>query len=670
MIPLLFPLPSGPVRLAGIFVGIWLAAAVPAGFAQSVPPPSPSDLAELQGRFLALETEFALAKNKKDFPGAEQALGKLLEMAPRDPVMYFRRACLQALQGNRDQVWLDLDRAIEFGLRNPDVLRAERELALLQGDSKFGELLAKAEDFSRRPPLALAAPSLVETGIARVEAVNSAWDFRSGVFRTYFAFPQVGESGRSAEVASGKGEVEEWLRGWFGQGQAAGLEGDLYDNCDLGHSLLDASLFPQLARVRYGEEAMARGLGNGPQVRVIFNAVTLGNCSQAVTGGLEWRSLPRLVLTTNGGPALLYGQYAANHLYVYPEHRDHDADFHGDVFPANTPYCLISQGSSGSDQPFLRAVAATLAAFRPEVKRTLISRGALMPTVQMILRRCLRGQDGPRDYLSGAAHPTVFDAAELDVPAMVKLAHSLTEDLLPPVVRIRVIEESQPISGWESFSNESERLFDTPAAIARVHRTLAYSRRMVISAREGSFDIHGRPLLFRWSVLRGDPRRISIQLLNQEGSVAEVRIGYHERRPVAPGSPLFSDRVDIGVFASNGTFDSAPAFVSTYYPASERRIYDPERRLKSVDGSAPETVAAYVDPRIDGRRVWRDEFAYDAAGVRTGWIRIIGGVRQEFWGDGKWIVNPGEGKRVTYPLRIRGSGEGAFAEIVPGAAPE
>ena len=53
----------------------------------------------------------------------------------------------------------------------------------------------------------------------------------------------------------------------------------------------------------------------------------------------------------------------------------------------NTPYLIASQGSSGSDQPFMRAIPYTLAAFRPEVKRKLIDNGLLMPTLQMILRQ-------------------------------------------------------------------------------------------------------------------------------------------------------------------------------------------------------------------------------------------------------------------------------------------
>ncbi len=88
---------------------------------------------------------------------------------------------------------------------------------------------------------------------------------------------------------------------------------------------------------------------------------------------------------TDPGVALLqYLQYVNRHLYVYPVHVDNnpghngaDGQGHGDVVPANTPYLILSQGSSGSDIVFLDALVATLAAFRPEVKRELAASGTL-----------------------------------------------------------------------------------------------------------------------------------------------------------------------------------------------------------------------------------------------------------------------------------------------------
>src|SRR5205814_10264880 len=115
------------------------------------------------------------------------------------------------------------------------------------------------------------------------------------------------------------------------------------------------------------------------------------------------------------GAALLYEQYSHNQLYVYPCHMDHrpgrngkDGDKeggHGDVYFANTPYVLASQGSSGSDQPFLQAIALTMAALRPEVKQLLVEQNALAPTLQAIFRQSNGQVAKPDDYFTGKAHP-------------------------------------------------------------------------------------------------------------------------------------------------------------------------------------------------------------------------------------------------------------------------
>ena len=68
------------------------------------------------------------------------------------------------------------------------------------------------------------------------------------------------------------------------------------------------------------------------------------------------------------GPLRLWQNAAANLLYVYPAHRDYDAK-NGDLFPANTPYLLVSRGSSGSDKPFLDAIALTSPPSAPTPRR-------------------------------------------------------------------------------------------------------------------------------------------------------------------------------------------------------------------------------------------------------------------------------------------------------------
>ena len=75
------------------------------------------------------------------------------------------------------------------------------------------------------------------------------------------------------------------------------------------------------------------------------------------------------------GPLRLWQNAAKNQLYVYPAHRDYSPR-NGDLFPANTPYILVSRGSSGSDKPFLEAIALILAGLRPDTKQRLVAEDA------------------------------------------------------------------------------------------------------------------------------------------------------------------------------------------------------------------------------------------------------------------------------------------------------
>ena len=172
------------------------------------------------------------------------------------------------------------------------------------------------------------------------------------------------------------------------QQSANGFTGILYDNRDRGHSRLAPELFPRLTHLVYGPALRDAGADQGLAGAFLLPAAVIGNSSTAVTAGPFARSLPRLAMTTGGGPAASARLYRNDHLYVYPEHRDHDA---ADLFPANWPYMVISQGSSRSDRAFLQAFVATLAAFPTDTFAAMRAEGLVAPTLQMILRRNLAG---------------------------------------------------------------------------------------------------------------------------------------------------------------------------------------------------------------------------------------------------------------------------------------
>ena len=402
------------------------------------------------------------------------------------------------------------------------------------------------------------------------------------------------------------------------QGRISGLDGVLYDNRDRGHSQLPSGLFPALATLTYDPELQKADLDHGLGGAILFPMITVGNASLAITKGEVPRSLPRLAMTTKTGPARAFRTYSNNHLYVYPEHLDHDEQ---DIFPANWPYMTITQGSSGSDQPFLRALLMTLAAFPPKTRARLEEQKLVAPVLQMILRYSQKGIYGRDAYLSGKAHPTVFNAENLLPERMVSRAAALLPADIPPMVQLRVLKED--FSQAAGLAGLPEELFTTPSAVARVWRSFAHTREIVLST-DLTRNPTDRDLTFHWVLLRGDPSKVVITPLDPAGRTARIRVDWHDMRPIAPRDPRSSARVDVGVIAWNGVQFSAPAILSVSFPVHQTRRYSKqagnEARLLFVDYDAINQGAAY-DPTLHWSAPWSDTMHYDAGGALAGWRR-------------------------------------------------
>lgn len=441
------------------------------------------------------------------------------------------------------------------------------------------------------------------------------------------------------------------LRRLVTTGQAAGNLGDLYENRDRDHSWINPKHHPQLTRVHYGRAFQQQNYDYGVSLSMLFDAPLIGHSSTALTKGPMWRSQARLALTTAEGPSRLYQNYRGGQIHVYPEVRDHDPE-RGDLFPANTPYLLISQGSSGSDKAHLEALAMILAAFRPDTKAVLKQEGLLAPTVQMVYRRARLGVRSREAYLSGGAHPSAFRDSDIQLARMVGLANAIQPEDIPPLVQLKVLEETETTEGVDFFGHGlSEKLFDTPAAIARVWRSYLGRREMVVSAAD-TVDINGRDLTFDWVVLRGDHSKIHITPLTPDGRYAHIEMYWQDAQP-SPGAPdILSPRIDIGVFANNGIHDSAPSFVSVLLPHHETRLYDKVPsglRVLSIDRAASQKV--YSDPLIFPVTRWKDSYLYDLDGEFLGWTRRRGQKETVFDAVGQHVMSDAPPQSVAYEIR-------------------
>jgi hypothetical protein len=668
--------PCLPLLLALALLVAPGATEAPAPALPAAPPPRPAPVPEDPVAAAALfampavadATRAALAGLAADGRGddlaaAALALDRVIARHPQAGGAYANRATLAMLAGDPARALDLLEAAAAKGFAGIGDVAADPLFAPLLTDARMAALVAAAPEV---------VPLAVSGGRARVEAANTVWNPASERLEPRFAWPPE-PAGPVVPEAEGSA-ARDILADLAGKGAAAGNHGDLYDNRDRGHSRLDPADHPQLTHVAYSPAARAADLDYGLNEALIFDRPTIGNSSTAITGGALWRSLPRAAMTKpdGTGPFRLWQNAAANALYVYPAHKDF-TDKGGDLFPANTPYILVSRGSSGSDRRFLGALALTLAAFQPATKARLVDEHLLVSTVQMVFRRSLQNVRSREAYLSGAAHPAAFAGFEINPARMVRLANAIDPDAIPPEVRIRVTAEELGTEGRDFFGiGLSEQLFDTPGAVARIWRSRVGRRSFEVSAAE-TLDPNGRDLAFEWRLLQGDPEKVRIEPLDG-GTRARITLDWHDPFPVSDETPLTTSRVDIGVFASNGVHDSAPALLSWYFPPSEARRYaqgpDGAPRIASIDHAGRPGSAA--DPMLVPRADWRDEYHWAEDGSLLGWTRVRGERREAFDAEGRRVLVPAAGgapaetEAVAYPLRRLPDGSLGVEEVSAG----
>ena len=165
----------------------------------------------------------------------------------------------------------------------------------------------------------------------------------------------------------------------------------------------------------------------------------------------------------------------------------------------------------------------------------LIEKKLLAPTLQAIFRRSNRMVVTDEDYFSGKAHPVVFDATQLDEEKMVRLAHEITPDSIPPVAVIEVKDETRAERGRQWFEPEGGQYFtataNTPVSIGRIFRENTAEHGFLVSLDKSFAASTKQKLSARLVVLQGDPRFVTIE--QQPGTtLARVRVRW---QPPVPG---------------------------------------------------------------------------------------------------------------------------------------
>jgi hypothetical protein len=466
-----------------------------------------------------LRRQFTQAVREGDTETMEETCRKGVNLLPDDPTWHYNLACSLAYFPKRSEEAFDeLEKAIDMGFRDVDAIAADTDLKRLEKKPRYGELVEYARQMSTRPmlfgPMATVAAAGVYGSSVALGEQNLSWDFDVGCFVAKLNM-----------VAS----------------SAGGNVGDLYMNRDAGHSMIKVEDFPGLTAVKLDYDGRSRGMDlNYPNI--LFPMPVFGNSSRAFTKGAYWRSIPRALMTINvERMRAMVKFYLSNQTWVYPANADiAPVGTNGDVFASITPYWITTAGRSYSDLPYLRAALEASRSFKPAVKKEIVRRSLLAPTIQTLIRKSLKGVDSEEKYLTALAHPTAFPPNGVDTNRLKRAAAALAADEVPPLAIVSVKSyppKVQPV--------QSELTYASAFAWAFVLRAPDQKREFFVSAKGGSE--------YEFRQTHGAGVKVAIEKVSADS--AKITI---DRGAMSP-----TNRVDVAVFARGRKGGwGAPSYIS------------------------------------------------------------------------------------------------------------
>lgn len=497
------------------------------------------DYPSLQPKHEEYKARMTKAIHENDSFGMRVACLKAVELFPEDPVWNYNLACAYAREGRPDNAYRSLERAIRYGYRDSSRISNDADFKDIVDRKEFKDLLKLADQLKDVPvvfgPLAVTKAKEVSPNEIIIGERNVFWDFDRACF--------VAQMELDADRSAGNG-------------------GDLYLNRDRGHSMLPMKEFPGLTAVRMCAEAREKSLDlDFPNTA--FPYPVFGNCSRALVSGPLWRSIPRALVTSQAFRLKAMSHfYLSNQIWVFPVVNDcPPLGEYGDVFASVTPYWIATQGRSWSDQYYLKAALEVSRSLKSDVKKEIVSRGLLAPTVQTIIRKSLKTVKTESDYLTANAHPTAFPANGLDMLKLKSLAAGLTVESIAPVVSIKGVAVEQIKNEGNQADKMPELSYVSPCAWAFVLRRAEPERTFIIGA-DGAEE-------YVFCLVHGAKDAAKIELIGP--GVAKVTL---DKTLITQ-----SNRVDIAVFGKTKKSDwGAPSFVSFAVLDPDAKYCDPVLR--------------------------------------------------------------------------------------------
>ena len=483
------------------------------------------DYPSRQIRHDQLRQQFIVALREGDTETMIETCRKGVDLLPDDPTWHYNLACSLAYLKKPNESLDELETAIDLGFRDSEQIANDSDLKRISKNPRFKELVEYAREIRTKPILSGPLASVDATGMfgrsIALGAQNFSWDFDAGCF-----------------VAKLK---------LVSDGPAAN-NGDLYVNRDGFHSpngreALDAFLagYPGLTCVTLDQDGRSRGMDlDFPNA--IYPYPVFGNCSRARVGDQYWRSLPRALMTSEAIRLKTMARlYLSNQIWVFPSNADTaPVGTNGDVFASVAPYWLTAAGRSWSDLPYLRAALEASRSLPAETKKAAVARGLLAPTIQVLIRKSLKGVSNETDYLSSKAHPTALPPNGLDIERLKTLSSAMKPSAIPPLAVVSV--KPRPVKDEPVWP---ELTYATGFAWAYVLRSEEQTRSFAIGAK-GAGD-------YMFSIVHDDLGAAKLERLGADSAVVTL-----DKSRMSP-----TNRVDVAVFGRYpGTGWGAPSYIS------------------------------------------------------------------------------------------------------------
>jgi len=613
------------------------------------------DMPEVHYRHLRLLSLMNASHQQKDYHAMEAATYQGLSLGTSDSLWTYNLACALTLQNNCSEALDRLQEAIALGFDDLEYIRLDPDLKALHDLTEFTELLNTLQkrlsnpDYnnSAQPKIIALAPDANHN--VYQTATNTLWDFNTAFFHSFMDLKPLSSTNTQAYTGIGAAQINALKQ----KSETNNIPLIIYINRDNNVNTVETCKYPGVVRLKYSDAIKERRLHIGQPNTLFINknsgslTPAVGNSSMGFISSAYWRCQPRALFND---PALMQKQITllmSNQLYCYSTYDDYN-HITGDLFSANTPYYVAVTGKAKSEKVFAEAIIAAISALHADTRNYLTHTGLLMPTIQMLLRKAQQGINSRKDYLSGKAHPTAFKLSQLNLKKFLESAATLTTNNIPPLVFIRVddISSLDPQLDLPS-SIYPERLFDTHLAVSHVFRGFPYKRHF----RVRTFCKDPRATI-RCVILQGDPKKISIEKSADNKHEWMIDIAHHApfKTPTSDGKSILTTRVDIGVFAENVNGISLPAIVSCNFLGNEKRVYDKEGKLLSIDYRRHTILCP--DPLLSYPRNWKDEFKHDNKGRITGWTRIRERKKELFTAYGDLAIKFDNKGRATLARRI------------------